>query len=129
MGVQGVEWPAEHLRAVREVGCVLRRHTGVGKELRGGAGRENFDFQRRQPAGKLHDAGFVEYAEQRALHSHVASSAVKNVPVYAEARIFGNADLWENLGGEYQDLTRALSFTWPSMVSTTYSTSLQFFCV
>ena len=30
--------------------------------------------------------------------------------------------------GKVYDFTRALSLTWPSTVSTTYSTSLQFFC-
>src|SRR6266404_832628 len=128
LGMQCLHASAEHFRPVCEVGDVFYRYASFAEQFRGAAGRENFDFQRRQPAGKFNDAGFVEYAEQRALHSHVASSAVKDVPVYAEARIFGNADLWENFGGVYQDLTRALSFTWPSTVSTTYSTSWQFFC-
>src|SRR5260221_8985234 len=93
--MQSLHPAAQHFRPVGVVGHVFHRHAALTQEFRSSAGRENFDFQRHQPAGKFQNAGFVEYAEQRALHSHVASNAVKDPPVYAEAQKTGNADLWE----------------------------------
>ena len=63
--------PAQHFRPARELGDVFDGHSCLAQQLRRAAGRQYLDLQRRQPPGKLHDSGLVEYAEQRAFHGHV----------------------------------------------------------
>jgi hypothetical protein len=68
--MEGFDAAAEHFRPAGEFGDVFDGHALFAQQLCGATGRENFDFQGSQLPGEIHDAGFIENAEQSPLYSH-----------------------------------------------------------
>src|SRR6266852_2612443 len=155
--VQGLHASAQHLGPAGEIGNVAHRDPRFAKELGGPTSREDLDFQCRQPLGKFHNSGLVKHADKRTLHRHVflhkrKAQQCKRAAWIGKVQSAGHAQCSKSCGklqerifleirrrrriehreragaSTRQDFTRAFSLTWPATISTTYSTSLQFFC-
>ena len=63
--VQRLDAAVEHLREAGVLGDLGHRQAGAGEQLRGAAGREQLDAERRQLARELDDAGLVGDGNQR----------------------------------------------------------------
>ena len=72
-GMQGLDASAEHFGPTGKFGDVFNGDVVFAKQLGGAAGREDFDFKRREATGKIDDTVFVENAEQRPLYGHGSS--------------------------------------------------------
>ena len=80
-GMKRFHAPAEHFRPAGEIGNVAHRYSVFAQELRGSAGREDFDFHGGEPLRKVHDSSFVKNADQRPLHRHESLRKEKNTSV------------------------------------------------
>src|SRR5467141_1900353 len=118
---------AEHFRPAGEIGNVAHGDSRFAQQLGGSAGRKNLDLQRGQALGEIHNPGLVKHADQSALHRHGCLHNEKREQCKWLARI-GEVQTTRGATEGAYDFTRAFSLTWPSITSTTYSTSRQFFC-
>ena len=72
--VQRLHAPAEHFRPAGQLGHVAHGNSRFAQQLRGAAGGNNFDSQRRKLSRKFRHAGFVIDADQRPLDRHSRAS-------------------------------------------------------
>ena len=68
LGVQRLYPPVEHLGKAGQLGNVFHGDAGVAQQLRGAAGRDQFDAHAGEFAGKFHQSGLVRHAENGTLN-------------------------------------------------------------
>ena len=74
LGVQRLHAPAEHFRPAGQLGHVAHGNSRVAQQLRGPAGGNDLDSQRRKLPREFRDAGFVIDADERPLDGHSRAS-------------------------------------------------------
>ena len=63
---------AKHFRPAGKIGNIAHRHARFAQQFCRSARGQNLNLQRRQPLGKFHNPSFIENADQRAFHRHLA---------------------------------------------------------